>query len=303
MTISSHEVEEALARCEGIFTRLGVPGSACTTFAIGGPLAYLVEPKNTAALSGLMVTLHDLSLPFRILGAGSNVLVPDEGVSEIVIRLGEGFRSIERRGDGLFGVGASVSVMRLSRDLSMGGFAGLEFAGGIPASFGGAAVMNAGAHGGEFGDILERVTVVLPDGSIEVVERQSLAITYRHGGIPAGSVVVSGEIRLVPSDAAVVAEKRALFLAHRKKTQPLHLPSAGSVFRNPVGHYAGELIEGCGLKGYRSGAAQISPLHANWIVNPERAATALDVRALIARAIDEVQQHRDIELVPEVRLW
>lgn len=303
MTPPSREIQELLNRCEGLFTRLGVPGSACSTFAIGGPLSYLVEPKDTLALCRLLAMLHSAALPFRILGAGSNVLVPDEGVPDIVIRLGEGFRSIEQRTEGLFSVGASVSIMRLSRDLSISGFAGLEFAGGIPASFGGAAVMNAGAHGGEFGDILERVSVVLPDGTKEVIERQALAMSYRHGSIPAQSVVVGGEIRLVASDGAVVAEKRARFLSHRKKTQPLHLPSAGSVFRNPPGHYAGELIEGCGLKGYRSGAAQLSPLHANWIVNPERAATALDVRHLIARAIEEVRQRREIELVPELCVW
>lgn len=303
MAGQSQEIGALLARCSGVSARVGVPGERCTTFSIGGPLAYLIEPDDVQSLCALVSALCREGVPYRILGAGSNLLIADEGIDDVVIRLGAGFRTIEEQNGGRFLIGAAASVMRLSRDLSSAGFAGLEFAGGIPASLGGAVAMNAGAHGGEFGDILERVGVVLPEGRYEELNRSSLAIAYRHGDIPEGAIVVKAVLQLTPSDGAVVAEKRARFLTHRKETQPLHLPSAGSVFRNPAGQYAGSLIERSGLKGVCRGGAEVSTLHANWIVNPGRTATAADVRHLIDKAIDTVQVDHGVSLVPEVRIW
>ncbi len=297
------ELGKILADCPGLVVREGVAGARYTTFAIGGPLQYLVEPCDLDALARLRARLHAEGVPSRALGAGSNLLIPDEGIAGVVIRLGEGFRLLKDRTKGIFSVGASFSVMRLSRDLSRAGFAGLEFAGGIPASFGGAVFMNAGAHGGEFGDVVERVTVVHRDGAIDTIERGALSMTYRRGGIPEEAIVVGGELCLTESDKDRVAETRAAFLSHRKKTQPLHLPSAGSVFRNPIGRYAGELIEAAGLKGYAVGGAQVSLLHGNWIVNPDRSATAADVRAVIDLTVDRVRELHGVELEPEVRLW
>jgi UDP-N-acetylmuramate dehydrogenase len=297
------EVGLLLEQCAGLSMRRGVPGDRCTTFAIGGPIDYLVEPADIGSLCSLIRALHREGFLYRVLGAGSNLLIADEGISGIVIRLGAGFRTIDQRLEGIFSIGAASSVMRLARDISAAGFAGLEFAGGIPASLGGAVVMNAGAHGGEFGDVLERVGVVLQNGRYEEIERGDLKISYRHGGIPEGAIVVSAELKLTSADGAAVAEKRARFLSHRKETQPLHLPSAGSVFRNPSGHYAGELIERVGMKGVRFGGAEISSLHANWIVNTSRAATAAEVRHLMDTAIETVQLQHDVKLVPEVRIW
>lgn len=297
------EVGLLLEQCAGLSVRRGVPGDRCTTFAIGGPIAYLVEPADIGSLCSLISALNRQGFLYRVLGAGSNLLIADEGISGIVIRLGAGFRTIDQRLGGVFSIGAASSVMRLARDISAAGFAGLEFAGGIPASLGGAVVMNAGAHGGEFGDVLERVGVVLKDGRYEEIERSDLNISYRRGGIPEGAIVVSAELKLTSADGAAVAEKRSRFLSHRKETQPLHLPSAGSVFRNPSGYYAGELIERVGMKGVRFGGAEISSLHANWIVNTSRTATAAEVRHLIDKAIETVQLQHDVKLVPEVRIW
>ena len=297
------EVGRLLEQCAGLSVRRGVPGSRCTTFAIGGPIAYLVEPADIGSLCSLVSALYREGFLYRVLGAGSNLLIADDGIGGIVIRLGAGFRTIEERDGGYFSIGAASSVMRLARDISAAGFAGLEFAGGIPASLGGAVVMNAGAHGGEFGEILERVGVVLRDGRYEEIKRSDLTIAYRHGGIPEDAIVVRAELRLTSADGAAVAEKRTRFLTHRKETQPLHLPSAGSVFRNPSGHYAGDLIERGGLKGVRSGGAEISSLHANWIVNPSRTATATEVRYLIDKAIDTIKLQHEVELFPEVRIW
>ena len=303
MASEHDEVGLLLEQCAGLSVRRGVPGDRCTTFAIGGPIAYLVEPADIGSLCTLISGLHREGFLYRVLGAGSNLLIADEGISGIVIRLGVGFRTIDQRLGGVFSIGAASSVMRLARDISAAGFAGLEFAGGVPASLGGAIVMNAGAHGGEFGDVLERVGVVLKDGRYEEIERSALNISYRRGGIPEGAIVVSAELKLTSADGAAVAEKRSRFLSHRKETQPLHLPSAGSVFRNPSGHYAGELIERVGMKGVRFGGAEISSLHANWIVNPSRSATAAEVRHLMNKAIETVHLQQDVKLVPEVRIW
>jgi UDP-N-acetylmuramate dehydrogenase len=297
------ELRKILADCSGLVIREGVAGARYTTFAIGGPLQFLVEPCDIDALARLRARLHAEGVPSRMLGAGSNVVIPDEGLAGVVIRLGEGFRLLKDLSEGVFSVGASFSVMRLSRDLSQAGFAGLEFAGGIPASFGGAVFMNAGAHGGEFGDVVERVSVVHRDGTTETIERGSLSMTYRRGDVPVEAIVVAGEVRLTASDKDRVAERRAAFLTHRKATQPLHLPSAGSVFRNPPNQYAGELIEATGLKGSTVGGAQVSLLHGNWIVNPERRATAADVRSIIDMTVDRVREAHGVELEPEVRLW
>jgi UDP-N-acetylmuramate dehydrogenase len=145
--------------------------------------------------------------------------------------------------------------------------------------------------------------VVHRDGTTETIERGSLSMTYRRGDVPVEAIVVAGEVRLTASDKDRVAERRAAFLTHRKATQPLHLPSAGSVFRNPPNQYAGELIEATGLKGSTVGGAQVSLLHGNWIVNPERRATAADVRSIIDMTVDRVREAHGVELEPEVRLW
>jgi UDP-N-acetylmuramate dehydrogenase len=204
---------------------------------------------------------------------------------------------------GLFYVGAGASLMRVARDLSGAGYAGLEFAGGIPASIGGAVYMNAGAHGGEMSSIITRVRVCQPDGSIDELVHRDLPVAYRRGGIPDGAIVMGAWLQLVEGDRDSIEKRRQTFLEHRKQTQPLHLPSAGSVFKNPPGLVAGRLIEEAGLRGTKRGGAQISPQHGNWIVNPDRTALASDVLYLMELCRSRVLEQTTILLETEQKMW
>jgi len=194
--------------------------------------------------------------------------------------------------------------MSLARKLSDDGFSGLEFAAGIPASIGGATFMNAGAHGSEICERIFQVRGVLPDGSQRTWRREELPWRYRWSGLPAGVTVTSIELELVEGDKATIARACSAHLSERRARQPLSMPSAGSVFKNPSPtEPAGRVLEGAGLKGHRIGGAVVSELHANWIVNPEKQATAADVAQLIDYCRSRVREHSGIELEPEVKLW
>jgi UDP-N-acetylmuramate dehydrogenase len=240
----------------------------------------------------------------RVLGFGSNVLVGDQGIRGWIVRLGQSLRSVERLEGDRFVIGGGASLMAVSRKISGDGFSGLEFAAGIPASFGGAVFMNAGAHGSEIADRIERVSVVMTDGSFVVFERNELPWRYRHSGLPGSAVVISVELGLPSGDKERIVRACGDNLAHRKNTQPLSLPSAGSVFKNPSPELpAGKLLEAAGLKGVSVGGAMVSSLHANWIVNPDKRASASDILALISLCQERVREQSGIELEPEVRLW
>lgn len=298
------ELLEDFERATGSIVRSGVPGARCCTLSIGGRLAALVEPRSLEELSRFVAFFSQYKQEYRVLGAGSNLLIPDGGVACWVLRLGREFRSMKALGGGRFDVGGATSLMTVSRELSEAGFSGIEFAGGIPASFGGALRMNSGAHGAEMSDVLSELVCVMNDGTVATFKRSELSCRYRDAGIPAGAVIASGVITLLPSDSDSCRTKRAACLAMRKRTQPLTQPSAGSVFKNlSGGSAAGELLERAGLKGRMAGGAQVSTMHANWIVNPERAAKAQDVRELIGLCQAKVRGEFGIELEPEIVLW
>ncbi len=281
-----------------------VPASTLTTFAVGGPLRAVVTVEDLAELHAVMAQLHREHQSVRVVGNGSNVLVSDLGLEEWIVRLGAGFRSVTRTKGGEFDIGGAAGLMNLARTLSGEGYSGLEFAAGIPASFGGAVFMNAGAHGAEIGERIVSVTGVLSDGSLRTWHRDDLAWLYRSSGLPNGVVVTSARIRLTPGDKDSIAGLCRRNLDHRRATQPLSQPSAGSVFRNPsVDNPAGRVLEQSGLKGERCGGAMVSELHANWIVNPAKDATALDIRILMQRCRDQAREVSGIVLQPEVKLW
>jgi UDP-N-acetylmuramate dehydrogenase len=194
--------------------------------------------------------------------------------------------------------------MTVSRDLSQQGLSGLEFAGGIPATFGGAIFMNAGAHGHEISEVVTEVELLMSGGERNVLSNRDLNWKYRKSNLPKDSIVLSTKIKLVLSDSEQTFKHRAECLNYRKQTQPLTLPSAGSVFKNPSSTLsAGKLIEELGLKGYRIGEAEISSLHANWIVNPRKKASFNDVHSLIKLCQNEAKKQRDIELELEQIIW
>ncbi|MCO6429630.1 MAG: UDP-N-acetylmuramate dehydrogenase [Deltaproteobacteria bacterium] len=292
----------------GIKARAAVRAAVHTTFAIGGPMAVLTEPSDAEQAQRLVQWLNSEKVPRKVLGAGSNLLVDDRGVAACVIRLGRGFRycrPLESVGEAAqFEVGAAMPLMSLCRELSSQGLTGLEFAGGIPASFGGAVRMNAGAHSGEISKLIKEITIISGAGEILRVNADDISFSYRHCGLPQDSLILSAVIELRRGVSDRCAELTASYLAERKARQPLSLPSAGSVFKNPApDNSAGSLIENAGLKGHRSGGAQISSLHANWIVNPERKAASGDVTSLISLSKEKVFEHSGIELEQEVIEW
>ncbi len=308
-SISAGEIENsalvaAVRALVGDRVRCEVLGSGLTTLAIGGPVQYLVTVESLWELQAVLKLLSVERQQVRVLGFGSNILIGDQGVRGWVVRLGQSLRSVERLKGDRFVIAGAASLMAVSGKISRDGFSGLEFAAGIPASFGGAVFMNAGAHGSEIAERIERVSVVMSDGSFRVFERNDLPWGYRHSGLPGDVVVISVELFLPSGDKERIMRACGDNLAHRKNTQPLSLPSAGSVFKNPSPDLpAGKLLEDAGLKGVSIGGATVSSLHANWIVNPDKAASASDIVALISLCQDRVRERSDIELEPEVRLW
>ena len=287
--------------------RSGVLGRDLTTYSIGGPIQTLCEPEDSQQLQQAVALLADSGAPWRVIGAGSNLLIADAGLQTVVLRLGKGFRSSlvgpGRDGAVMVEVGAAASLMTLSRTVSEQGLSGLEFAAGIPATVGGAVFMNAGAHGGDIASVLHEITV-LRGSELQRIAASELPFRYRHSGLEPSAVVVAATFKLQPGDRERIVERRAQCLAERKARQPLTSPSAGSVFKNPAPERpAGRLLEECGLKGAAVGGAVVSALHGNWIINPQRSATAEDVQALMARCVEAVAAHAGVVLQPEVLYW
>lgn len=284
--------------------RESVSAATVTTFSIGGALRAVVTVESEQELQLVLALLACEAQPVAVLGFGSNLLVSDSGLDSWIIKLGVGFRTVQGRGAALYQLGGAVSLMNASRRVSGEGCSGLEFAAGIPASLGGAAYMNAGAHGGDIAERIVRIRGVLADGHVCEWSRDELPWRYRSSGLPAGVVVTSVELRLVPGDRDRIAQACAENLAHRRRTQPLSLPSAGSVFKNPAPELtAGRVLENAGCKGLWRGGAQVSELHANWIVNPDKTASAADVLGLVNECIERAAISSGVRLEPEVRMW
>ena len=279
-----------------------------TTLACGGPIALLIRPNSVAELQSTLKELFTIHAPYRVIGNGSNLLISDNGIGdEVVIQLGKRFKTVEpiASGTGVFQIGGSVSMPTLARQCATDGYAGLEFAAGIPASLGGAVHMNAGAHGSEISSVIQSVLLCDTTGSVHQIDAREIRFVYRHCELPMKGVVFGATIRLTAGSSESIQAALQHNLSERKKYQPLQFPSCGAVFKNPDGARgsAGALIETVGLKGATIGAAQISTMHANWIVNPSKTARSSDVHALIELAKTTVKDQKDIELHPEVQRW
>jgi UDP-N-acetylmuramate dehydrogenase len=283
--------------------RTDITGANLTTLSIGGPLAGVIPVSNEIELQNVLATLLAHHQPYAVIGFGSNLLISDEGFKGWVIKLSGEFRDLMELKEGsLLNLSAATSLMSVARRVSNEGLSGLEFAAGIPASLGGAVFMNAGAHGGEIAERIVSVRGVLANGEIYEWGRDELDWRYRSSGLPSGVVVTKVVIKLVPGDKEQISAACARNLAHRRATQPLTLPSAGSVFKNPaIDTPAGRVLEEAGLKGVCIGGAEVSTVHANWIVNPEKRARAGDVRRLIEICQRRVFEQSGIQLQPEVR--
>lgn len=292
------------SKLTGAVPRPFFPAARETTFMIGGNFQVFCEIDTAVQLMQAIKYLSKNNTRYKIIGAGSNLLVPDEGVDCWVLRLGRGLRYFNEIEAGLFEVGGAMPLMQLSKELSQAGYSGLEFAAGIPASFGGAVWMNAGAHGGEISDVIEKVCFINSEGNEVELDRDQIQFSYRHTSLPPGAYIHKALIRMRTGDVQEIMQSREKNLEYRKRTQPLSKPSAGSVFRNPSREEsAGSLIDRAGLKGHQIGGARISTLHGNWIINESKTATAGDVRSLIRLCIETVQDKFGIILQPEIVCW
>lgn len=275
------------------------PLAPYTTWKIGGPADVLVIPHSKDQLVRTIKVLHELNVPWIKIGKGSNTLVTDRGVRGVVVKLGEGLETLRFEGNLVY-AGAALGMIKLSILAAKQGLTGLEFAGGIPGTVGGAVFMNAGAHGSDVSRVLKTAEVLLENGELVEMDRDALQFSYRHSILQQMPAIVTGAVfELAPGDRNVIAAAMATYKDRRLKTQPFSSACAGSVFRNPEGHHAAKLIEEAGLKGLQVGGAVISPLHANFIVNTG-GATASDVLTLMDRVKTRVYERFGVQLTPEV---
>lgn len=273
-----------------------------TTFRIGGPADCLVEPRSVEETRSVLAACRRCGAPVRVMGLGSDVLVADEGLRCVVVRIAENLSQVEVDGDVVY-VEAGASNADVARRAYEEGLAGYEFACGIPGTVGGAAIMNAGAYGGEFKDVAESVRCLTPEGDVVDVDAERAAWSYRHSMMgEAGYVVLRATLRLSPDDPQAIRERMDDLAQRRAEKQPLDMPSAGSTFKRPEGFFVGQLVQEAGLRGYRVGGAQVSEKHTGFVVNAG-GATAADVRQLIADVQERVLASAGTRLEPEVRMW
>ena len=298
---TSSALGRSLSAISGLRVRFEAPLDRCSTFRIGGPAELLVEVATEEALRLLMAEVERSDAPFQILGLGSNVLIPDEGLRGVVARLVGDFETI--RFDGLrVHSGAAVPLALLAKRTASQGLVGMQALTGFPSTVGGAVVMNAGCYGTEIRDVLETTRVVDRGGGVRTLRTEELEPSYRSTnlqGLPL--VVAAAEFRLERGDAVTALAEIQRLNGRRRASLPTDRPNVGSIFRNPPGEYAGRLIEQVGLKGLAVGGARISPRHANVIVNVG-GARAVDVLELMLRARDQVASTHGVELDPEVVL-
>lgn len=283
--------------------RFGEPMSKHTSFRIGGGAEVMAFPKTREELSALLKTSALLDCKPAILGAGTNVLAPDEGIPGLVICLKDCLDGMELLSENRIRVMAGVTMSRAAVFAANHGLSGLEFAHGIPGTVGGGVYMNAGAYGGEICGVCERVEVMDRSGNIRILSNAEMAFSYRHSVLEdTGDIVISAVFQLLPGNTEEIKAKMKELIGKRSASQPLDLPSAGSAFKRPVGGYAAALIEQAGLKGYQVGGAAISTKHAGFAVNVG-GATAEDVKQLLKDVSDKVCENSGIRIEPEIRIW
>lgn len=292
-------LQEIFADCTAKELLINEPMSKHTSFKIGGPADVIALPANEEELQALLKRAKDNDIPVTLIGNGSNLLVRDKGIRGLVIKLGNMLCKIEAEGERLsFGSGVSLAMAsRKAADLEL---TGMEFAVGIPGSIGGAVYMNAGAYDGEMSKVVESVRVIDTNGDLMLLKAEQLEFAYRKTKLQkSGLIVTEVNLKLEPGCKDDITSKMADFSHRRISKQPLELPSAGSMFKRPVGYFAGTLIEQTGLKGYTVGGAQVSEKHAGFVVNVG-GATAADVLQLIKDVQDKVFSAHGVQLEPEV---
>ncbi len=282
--------------------RLNEPMVYHTTFDIGGPADIYVIPQSVDQVAQVVKAIRKDDVPLRVIGYGSDLLVADEGLRGVVMQIANNLSQITCEGTEMYvQAGASNgAVARVARDL---GLTGYEFASGIPGTIGGAAIMNAGAYGGEFKDVAVMLDCVTPEGEIVSVTAEEADWSYRHSMMDeVGLIVVGATLVLSPGNQDEITNCMEGLKRQRESKQPLDKPSAGSTFKRPEGYFAGKLIQDAGLRGYQVGGAQVSEKHTGFVVNAG-GATATDVLQLIADVQQRVYDQFGVMLEPEIRIW
>ena len=283
--------------------RFNEPMAKHTSFRIGGPAEVMAFPKSREELKKVLNSSALLDTKPAILGAGTNILAPDEGISGLVICLKDCLDGMGRISDTEIQVAAGVTMTRAAVFAANLGLSGMEFAHGIPGTVGGGVYMNAGAYGGDICQICKSVDVMDMDGNIQTLTGSQMEFSYRHSRLENEErIVLSAIFSLTEKNTEEIRALMQDLMNRRKTSQPLDLPSAGSAFKRPAQGYAAALIDQSGLKGYRVGDAAVSQKHAGFAVNLG-AATAKDVRQLLKQVSDKVFSDTGIRLEPEVRIW
>lgn len=274
-----------------------------TSLRIGGDAEVMAFPRDPEELTELWRFCVSEGVTPRILGAGTNILAPDEGVAGLVICLKDGLDGIQRLDERRIRVMAGVTMTRAAVFAAGLGLSGMEFAHGIPGTVGGGIFMNAGAYGGEIQDICESAEILNRDGTLVTRSTEQMGFSYRHSALQEQfGIVVSAVFCLKAGDPEKIRGEMRRLMEKRSASQPLDLPSAGSAFKRPAGGYAAALIDQAGLRGYRVGDAGISQKHTGFAVNLGNA-TAADMKQLLRQVSDRVYEDSGIRLEPEVRIW
>ena len=298
-------IQALLEAIDGLDVTRDEPMARHTTFRVGGPARLFVSVRTREALGRAVELLLRERVPYLLLGNGSNVVFADAGFRGAVLKLDGLTGAIVDRDAISSGVhrleaDAGLSVTRLLRFLRGRHLAGLEFLGGIPGTVGGIVRMNAGTSLGQVSDALEAAELYVPTQGLRWFPATDLGLAYRYSFVPAGAVVTAARFAVIDEDPGM-RDRLAEVLAYRKQTQPLTQPSAGSVFTNPPDDSAGRLLDEAGMKGAREGGAEVSTLHANWIINAGDA-TAQDIVTLMRRCVEAVEAESGVTLQPELRL-
>jgi len=277
------------------------PMSKHTSFKIGGPADLFVEVSNQVQLSNMLKLLTEKNIEYFILGNGSNILVSDKGIRGCVLKLTGDFNNIKVSND-IIEVGASVLLSRVANYAMKHSLSGLEFASGIPASMGGAIYMNAGAYGGQMSDIVIECSHVTPTGKLVTLKNKDIKFGYRHSiYTDEKNIITSIKLKLITKDTNLIKQTMTDLSKRRREKQPINLPSAGSVFKRPEGHFAGTLIEQCKLKGIAAGGAMVSEKHAGFIVNYDHA-SCQNVMDLVKHIQNTVYTQTGVKLESEIKL-
>lgn len=270
-----------------------------TSFKIGGNADFMVLPENMKQIKDVVSLLKDNGIRYTVIGNGSNLLVDDDGIRGVVIKLARNFSNVVVS-DNTVIARCGVLLSRLANTALENSLTGLEFAAGIPGTLGGAVVMNAGAYGGEMKDVVAETTYLNADGEILTVSGADHGFGYRKSIFGKDDIILESTLILKVGDKDAISAKMAELNAQRRDKQPLEFPSAGSAFKRPEGYFAGKLIQDAGLKGYKIGGASVSPKHSGFIVS-DGTATCADVLALIEHVQNEVYKQFEVKLEPEVR--